>query len=110
MSAVTLKCPVKGGPILAGRVWGSTCFVHVSKPGAKNPRTRNPYLVIDETPLFQKGVHAHDRTNIAGQVPPTRGYSQVFDGVQSVRIDHEITIVLVHGGGFAAIPAVEELW
>lgn len=66
-------------------------------------------MVVNEAPLLQEGVDTHDGADITGEVATASGDGQVFDGVQSICVDHEITVVLVDGGGLASIPAVEEL-
>jgi hypothetical protein len=67
------------------------------------------YLVVDKSPLLQELVHAHDSTYIASQVPSACGYCEVLCRVQSVCVDHEITVVLVDSGCLAAVAVVEEL-
>ena len=51
----------------------------------------------------------HNRANIAGQVSAAGRHGQVLDGVQSVGVDHEVAVVLVHSRRLAPIPVVEKL-
>ena len=67
------------------------------------------YLVIDETPLFQKSMHPHDCTHIASEIPSTRSDCLVFNRIESIRVDHEVAIVLVYSGCFASVSTIEEL-
>ena len=67
------------------------------------------YLVIDEAPLLEEGVDAHDGADIASQVPPAGSDGEVLGGVQAVGVDHKVSVVFVHGRRFAAVAAVEEL-
>jgi hypothetical protein len=60
--------------------------------------------------LFKESVDAHNSTNIASQISPTSGDSQVLDWIEAVSVDHEIAVVFVHGWSFASISAVEEFW
>jgi hypothetical protein len=54
-------------------------------------------------------VHPHDGADVAGQVATAGGDGEILDRVQPVGVDHEVAVVLVHGGGLAPVPAVEEL-
>lgn len=54
-------------------------------------------------------MNTHDSTDITGKIASTSGDSQVFDGVQPVGVDHEVSVVLVSSRGLAAIAAIEEL-
>jgi len=54
-------------------------------------------------------VDTHNGTNITRQVPSTGCNSEVLDWVQSVRVDHEVAVVLVDRWGLAPVPRVEEL-
>lgn len=54
-------------------------------------------------------MYTHDSTNVTSQVPPTRRNCEVFYWVETVGIDHEITIVFIDSRGLASISAVEEL-
>ncbi len=40
------------------------------------------HLIVDESPLLQESVHAHNGAHIASKVTPTRRRGQVFRGVQ----------------------------
>ena len=53
-------------------------------------------------------MHSHDRPDISRQVPPTRRHGQVFGRVESIGVDHEISIVLVDLGRLAPVLAAEE--
>lgn len=54
-------------------------------------------------------MNAHDSTDISSQIPATSSDREVFDWIESVRIDHEVPVVHVYSGRFAAISAIEEL-
>ena len=84
--------------------------VHVN-PCVKTPKVMNlrfAHLIVDQAPLLQERMNAHDGANITCQVTTTSSHSQIFDGVQSVGVDHEISVVLVSSGSLAAITAIEE--
>jgi hypothetical protein len=67
------------------------------------------YLVVDEAPLLEEGVHAHNGADISSQIPPAGSDGQVLGRVEAVGVDHEVAVVAVDGGGLAAVAAVEEL-
>ena len=67
------------------------------------------YLIVDETPLLQEGVHTHDGADVASEVAAAGRDGEILDRVEPVGVDHKVAIVLVHGGGLAAVPIVEEL-
>lgn len=67
------------------------------------------YLVVDKSPLLQELVHAHDSTHISSQVPSACSHCEVLCRVQSVCVDHEITVVLVDRRSLAPVAVVEEL-
>lgn len=69
---------------------------------------RRAYLIVNQSPLLQKGVNAHDSANITSQIPSASRDSQILDGVKTICVDHEITIVLVDGRCFASVSVVEE--
>lgn len=48
-------------------------------------------LVVDESPLLEEAVHAHDGADVAGQVAAARRARQVLRRVQPVRVDHEVS-------------------
>lgn len=54
-------------------------------------------------------MHAHDRADIASQIAAACCDGKVLVGVQSVCVDHEVTVIAVHGGSLAAVASVEEL-
>ena len=66
------------------------------------------YLVIDQTPLLKERVDSHDGTNIASKISSARSDCKIFHRVQSVGIDHEVSIIFVHGLRLAAITVVEK--
>lgn len=70
---------------------------------------RASYLIVDQSPLLQKGVDAHDCAHVTSQVPATGCHSQVFDGVEAICVDHKIAVVLVNSRRLASISVVEEL-
>ena len=67
------------------------------------------YLVVDEAPLLEEGVDAHDGADISSQVPPAGSDGQVLGRVEAVGVDHEVAVIAVDGGRLAAVAAVEEL-
>ncbi len=69
----------------------------------------NSYLVIDQTPLLQESMDSHDCADIASEIPPTCSYCKVFDGIQAIRVDHEVAVVLVHRRCLASVSTVKEL-
>ena len=66
-------------------------------------------LIIYQSPLFQKGMNAHYRANIACEISPAGCDSKIFGGVQTVGVDHEIAIVLVYQWRLGSISIVEKL-
>ena len=69
-----------------------------------------PYLVIDQAPLLEECVNSHNGTDVPGKIPPTCRYREILCRVQTVCVDHEVTIVLVDRWSFAPVSAVKELW
>lgn len=67
------------------------------------------YLVVDQAPLLQEGMNSHNGANITGQVSPAGRHSQILDGIQPVRVDHEVSVVLVDMRCLAPVAAVEKL-
>lgn len=55
-------------------------------------------------------MHAHNRTDIAGQIAAAGGDGKVLDRVQAIGVDHKIAVVLVYRRSLAPVPVVEELW
>ena len=66
------------------------------------------YLIVDQAPLFKKRMHPHDPADIPRQIPPTSRHSEIFSWIQSIRVDHEISVILVYRRRLAAIPTREE--
>lgn len=97
---------MNGGLIFEGRVWGSTCSGQLF--GGDKFSSNHTYLVIYQPPLLKERVHPHDSTNISGKITATGCNGKILDGVQSVGVDHEISVVLVDGGSLATIPCIEE--
>jgi hypothetical protein len=54
-------------------------------------------------------MHAHDCTDIAGEVATAGRDGEILNRVQPVGVDHEVTVVLVHRRRLAPVPVVEEL-
>jgi hypothetical protein len=67
------------------------------------------HLIVNQTPLLKEGVYAHDGANVTGKVASAGSDGEVLDGVQSVGIDHEVAVVLVHRRSLATITVVKEL-
>lgn len=53
-------------------------------------------------------MNSHDRANITSKISSARSDGKIFYRIQSVCVDHEISIVLVHGWCLAAITVIEE--
>lgn len=53
-------------------------------------------------------MDSHDSTNISGEISSTCCDCKVFGRIEAVRIDHEVTVVLVNGWCLASIAAIEE--
>lgn len=53
-------------------------------------------------------MHSHDCADIAGQITPAGSDGQILYGIQSVRVDHKVSVVLVDGGRLAPVAIVEE--
>ena len=53
-------------------------------------------------------MNAHDGADISRKVATAGCNRKILDGVQSVGVDHEISVVLVDGGSLAAVSAIEE--
>lgn len=70
---------------------------------------KKAYLVVDQAPLFQERVDTHNRADISSEVSATSSDCEVFNGVQSVCVDHKISVVFISSRRLAAITAVEEL-
>src|ERR1700709_2038692 len=66
------------------------------------------YLIVDEAPLLEERVHSHNSTNISSQISAAGGNGQVFNRVEAICIDHEISVVLVHSWSLTSISVVEE--
>lgn len=66
------------------------------------------YLIVDQTPLLQETMNTHDGSHITGQISAARCDGQVLARVETVRVDHEIAVILVYTGCLAAISFREE--
>lgn len=55
---------------------------------------KNKYLIVDESPLFEKAVDAHDGANVASEIAAACRARQIFRRVQAVSVDHEVPIPL----------------
>lgn len=73
-------------------------------------KQKNSYLVIDQAPLLEECVNSHNSTDVPGKIPPTCRYREILCRVQTVCVDHEVTIVFVDCWSFAPVPTVKELW
>jgi hypothetical protein len=62
---------------------------------AREPTKLHTDLVVDQTPLLQKSVHAHDGAYISCEIPPARSDGEVLCRPETVRVDHEVSIILV---------------
>lgn len=67
------------------------------------------HLVVDQPPLLEERVYPHNSADISGEVTATSRDSEVFNRIQSVSVDHKISVILVNGGCLAAVPTIEEL-
>lgn len=71
-------------------------------------RFRN-YLIIYQTPRLEERMDSHNGANVSCKVTPAGSDGEVFRGIETICIDHEIAVVLVNCRGFASIAAIEEL-
>jgi hypothetical protein len=90
-------------------VWNRHQPVNVS-PASIYSRVLKANLIVDETPLLKEGMNSHDCADISCQVPSACGHRQVLHWVQTVCVDHEVSVILVYGWCLASISVVEELW
>ena len=54
-------------------------------------------------------MDTENSTNVTSQISSTGGESQVFFGLQSITINHEISPIFVHSRSLAPIPSIKEL-
>ena len=54
-------------------------------------------------------MNSHNRTDISCQIPTAGGDSKILDRIQTIGVDHEISVVFINSGGLASIPAIKEL-
>lgn len=94
--------------MLEGRVWGSTCKKKKLVFDEHSLDRNHTHLVVNQPPLLEERMNAHDCADISGKVATAGRDRKVLDGVESIGVDHEISVVLVDGGGLAAVPAIEE--
>jgi hypothetical protein len=73
-------------------------------------RLCNTHLIVDQTPLLEESVHPHDCTHISRQVPPTSGNGKILCRIETVRVDHEISVILVNLGRFTSVLPAEKFW
>lgn len=73
-------------------------------------RLFDTHLIVDQTPLLEESMHPHDRTYISRQVPPTSGNGEIFCWIETVRVDHEISVILVNLRCFTSVLPAEEFW
>lgn len=66
------------------------------------------YLIIDQAPLLEESVDAHNGAYISSQVTSTSSDRKVFLRIEPVSIDHKVPVVFVHGRRLAPIATVEE--
>lgn len=67
------------------------------------------YLIVDQSPLLEECMHAHDGAHVSSQIPSACGDCEVFGRVETICVDHKVTVITVDGWGLAAIATVEEL-
>ena len=89
-----------------GRVCGST-FDFVSEMIINKPNCT--HLIVDQAPLLEKRMDSHDSANITGKISAASSHSQVFNMVQAIGVNHEISVVLVDRWSLAAVASVEKL-
>jgi len=66
------------------------------------------HLVVNETPLLKESMDAHNSAYISRQISPACRNCKIFDRIQTVCVDHEVSIVLIYCWCLASIPVVEE--
>lgn len=54
-------------------------------------------------------MNTHYSTNITRQIPAAGGDRQILDRVQSVGVDHEVSVIFVDCRSLASVTTVEEL-
>ena len=54
-------------------------------------------------------MNTHNSTDITRKVATASSNSQILDGVQSIGIDHEVSVIFVCSRRLAAVTAIEEL-
>jgi hypothetical protein len=55
-------------------------------------------------------MDSHYSADVATEIPPTGGKSEVFRGIESISVDHEVTSVFVSGIRLAPVSTIEPLW
>ena len=95
---------VEDNPEVASKWWGegsrARFWVNLcdgaSEQAAREPTKVHTDLVVDQTPLLQKSVHAHDSAYVSGEIPPACSDGEVFCRPETIRVDHEVPIILVN--------------
>ena len=78
----------------------SSSFVHMS---------RYTYLVVDEAPCLQELMHAHDSAHITTQISPARRESEILWRIETIRVDHKVSAVLIRLRRLAPVSAIKPL-
>ena len=55
-------------------------------------------------------MHSHDSANVTRKVSSAGSDGEILDWVQSIAVDHEISVVFVYCWCLASIPRIEEFW
>lgn len=76
----------------------------------QNIQMQRTYLIVDQAPLLEEGMDAHDSADIASKVASACGDSEILGWIKTVRVNHKIAIVLINSLSFTPIAVVEELW
>lgn len=64
---------------------------------ANGHRSRIPVdLIVDKAPLLEESMNSHDCTDVASQVTSTSRARQILGWIQTVRVDHEVSISQVN--------------
>ena len=50
------------------------------------------HLVVHQSPLLQESMDPHDGTDISSQVAATGGAGQVLLGIQTVCVNHKVSV------------------
>ena len=67
------------------------------------------YLIVDESPLLQESMAPHDGANISSKISSTSCWRQILCWVESIRVDHKVSVGEINLWSLATIFVVEKL-